>query len=278
MNNRQRTINNESSTNYNRSSQITTTMVNDDTTEVWNDVPNYNNNNNNNNYNYQQKSSFESDEFLPLTPHLFHKEELSNFPIYDNILISWWISPHQFYTHNQNRLKLLEKMMKDMQLFYKNKPSITSSTSPKRNNQNNILDINTDLIVRHRSDKLFYRARIMAYNQKIHKYKVELIDFGNQIIIDDDNIWSVEKKFTELPAMAYQCSFDGIISNLNQEKSLKYIEKYIKPGTILQCEYIRKHEENDCYFVEIKWENQNLKDLLIQDGIISLVDSGMHFN
>ncbi|KNC21229.1 Maternal protein tudor [Lucilia cuprina] len=178
-------------------------------------------------------------------------------PCREEVIISWWISPHQFYTQLKSRSAEFERFMKDIQQFYHKLPL-----------QQLQLKVGSYVMARQRKDNIIYRARIMACNQMLRKYKVHFVDFGNQYTVTSEDIWQVEKRFADFPIMAYLCGFDGIVSNYDHLYIIDRMDKYLPQGVTLQCEYIEKNN-HDLYYVNVKVNKISLKQTLCTEGLIT---------
>ncbi|XP_017476597.1 PREDICTED: maternal protein tudor isoform X1 [Rhagoletis zephyria] len=196
------------------------------------------------------------EEYVPLNQP-FPVQHLDT-PSREEVSICWWISPHQFYTHLKSRLPEFERLMRDMQQFYK-----------KKSLQQLQLKVGSFVIARYRKENLLYRARILACNQMLRKYKVHFVDFGNQYTVTSEDIWQVERRFSTFPVMAHLCSFSGIVSNYDHLYIIDRMEKYLPAGATLNCEYIER--ELDMYYVNVKLNGVSLKDTLKSEGIITEV-------
>lgn len=185
-------------------------------------------------------------------------------PAREEITICWWISPHQFYTHLKSRTAEFEQLMRRMQQFYQNKP-----------NQHLQLKVGSYVVARYRKDNILYRARIIACNQMLRKYKVHFVDFGSQYTVGAEDIWQVEKRFGDFPCMAYLCAISGIISNVDHLLIIDRMEKYLPTGSKLTCEYIERVEDDgDLYYVNVNVNNMSLRETLKLDGLITDVCPG----
>lgn len=151
--------------------------------------------------------------------------------------------------------------MREIQLFYKQKSL-----------QQLQLKIGSYVIARYRKENLLYRARILACNQMLRKYKVQFVDIGNQYTVTSEDIWQVEKRFATLPVMAHLCSFSGIVSNYDHLYIIDRMEKYLPAGATLNCEYIEREQE--MYYVNVKLNGVSLKETLKSEGIITEVAPG----
>ncbi|XP_061396523.1 maternal protein tudor [Musca vetustissima] len=179
-------------------------------------------------------------------------------PCREEVIISWWISPHQFYTQLKSRSAEFERFMKEIQQFYSKLPL-----------QQLQLRVGSYVMARQRKDNIIYRARILACNQMLRKYKVHFVDFGNMYTVTSEDIWPVEKKFADFPIMAYLCGFDGIVSNYDHLYIIDRMDKYLPQGVTLQCEYIEKNTQNDLYFVNVMVNKVSLKETLKNEKLIT---------
>ncbi|CAD7014814.1 unnamed protein product [Ceratitis capitata] len=196
------------------------------------------------------------DEYVPLKSSI--PNTTLDTPSREDVIICWWISPHQFYTHLKTRLPEFERFMRELQMFYK-----------KKSLQQLQLKVGSYVIARYRKENLLYRARILACNQMLRKYKVQFVDIGNQYTVTSEDIWQVEKRFASLPVMAHLCSFSGIISNYDHLYIIDRMDKYLPAGATLNCEYIEREQE--MYYVNVKLNGISLKETLKSEGIITEV-------
>lgn len=177
----------------------------------------------------------------------------------ENVLISYWLSPHSFYVTLNDDSNKFEKLSADLIVFYKNRP--TTLDSP---------EIGSSIIARFPIDNLPYRAKVIDYNSKLKKYKVEFVDYGNTSIVTLEHIWMIEKRFMLLPRNAIHCSLNQIVSKSDNNFIQKGVDKYIKQNKILTCEFVRAEEENsERYFVKIESNLIDLKNGLIKDSLVS---------
>lgn len=108
----------------------------------------------------------------------------------------------------------------------------------------------------------------------LRKYKVHFVDFGNMYTVTSEDIWPVEKRFSDFPIMAYLCGFDGIVSNFDHLYIIDRMDKYLPQGVTLQCEYIEKNTQNDLYFVNVNVNKVSLKETLKTEGLITEICPG----
>ncbi|XP_055915745.1 maternal protein tudor [Eupeodes corollae] len=194
------------------------------------------------------------EEYVPIDKEFIRQN--IDVPAREEVIICWWISPHQFYTHLKSRTQEFEKLMKKIQEHYRNKPSRQIP-----------LKVGANVIARYRKDNILYRARVIACNQMLRKYKVIFVDFGNQSTVGDQDIFQVEKRFSDFPQMAYPCCFDNIVCNYESSHIIQCMEKYLPIGAGLHCEYLDR--EDDMYYVNINVNGVSLKNSLVKDGLLS---------
>ena len=78
-----------------------------------------------------------------------------------NVIVSNWISPHDFSVQLSKHSDDIHQLSIDIMAHYENKEGI-----PLKHN----LDAGAMVVVRH--DELFHRAKILAHNPKVEKFKV----------------------------------------------------------------------------------------------------------
>ncbi|XP_073845267.1 tudor domain containing protein [Musca autumnalis] len=188
-------------------------------------------------------------------------------PCREEVIISWWISPHQFYTQLKSRSVEFERFMKEIHQFYSKLPL-----------QQLQLRVGSYVMARQRKDNIIYRARILACNQMLRKYKVLFVDFGNMYTVTSEDIWPVEKKFSDFPIMSYLCGFDGIVSNYDHLYIIDRMDRYLPQGVTLQCEYIEKSTQNDLYFVNVMVNKVSLKETLKNEKLITYICPELHLD
>lgn len=198
------------------------------------------------------------EEYVPLDKD-FPKQNI-DVPAREDVIICWWISPHQFFTHLKCRTHEFEKLMQNIQEHYRGKQSRPIQ-----------LKVGANVIARYRQDNILYRARVIACNQMLRKYKVFFVDFGNQSTVGDQDLFQVEKRFSGFPAMAYSCCFDNIVCNYDSAHIIECMERYLPVGAGLTCEYLEREE--DMYYVNVNVNGVSLKSCLLKDGLLSDLSS-----
>lgn len=152
--------------------------------------------------------------------------------------------------------------MKSIQRFYRNKTTIYGNPS-----------INSYVIVRNQQDQLLYRARVMAYNEKLNKFRVCLIDLGKKQIVSLDDIWEMEKRFTKLPIIVARCTMANILLNMPADEIRLKLDDYIQKNGEIYCQYLSVLD-NCIYNVDLEIDGNNLRQKLIDDCVISILPAG----
>lgn len=177
------------------------------------------------------------------------------------VTVLLWISPHEFYVQLKSCESDCDEMMNKIQLFYKDRKSTK--------NRPNIGDI---VIVRHRKDNSFKRAKILNFNSVLDKYRVQFIDFGTKSTCQFDDIYDLEKSFIRLSPMAIWCSLQHVVKNVTREEIEMKIDQYINEKQNIQCVFLST--VGDITFVELNIEGRDFKQALIDDGLMSLLPPG----
>lgn len=104
-----------------------------------------------------------------------------------------------------------------------------------------------------------------------NSYVVQYIDFGNCAIVDQRNIYPVEKKFMQLPKLAVLCSLKDIVPNNN---NLNWSE--VDNNALDSCFNADKYEcifhsfNDEQYIISLNRNGQDVGDLLIQQKLAVL--------
>lgn len=108
----------------------------------------------------------------------------------------------------------------------------------------------------------------MSVDTRKSAYVVQYIDFGNCAVVDQHNIYPVEKKFMQLPKLAIQCSLRNIIPNNNK---LNWFE--VDNNALDNCFNSDKYEcifhsfNDDHYIISLNHGGQNVNDMLVQQNL-----------
>ncbi|XP_011501668.1 PREDICTED: maternal protein tudor [Ceratosolen solmsi marchali] len=115
-----------------------------------------------------------------------------------NVHLTWFINPESFYCQLVNQQNIFRDMMNEIQTTYINHQPISEQ-----------LKIGDSVIAILPDDGILYRAEIV----ELHKpsgYIVQYVDYGDQAVVDPQNVYAVEKKFMQLPKQAIFCSLKNI--------------------------------------------------------------------
>lgn len=198
------------------------------------------------------------EEFISFGGTLPEPQVSLNGPI--DVVLSWWISPVEFYVYQKDKEPEYETLMSKIQKFYKSRDSVFDNPVP-----------GTYVIVKNNQDQLFYRAVVLAYNEQLYKFKVHLIDLGKKSIVSQNDIWLLEMRFTQLPKMAIKCTLNVTLIATRPDIQNK-IDQLIDPSKNIRCDF--KKAFDDMYAADLFVEDLNLKNTLIEDGLVSAVIEG----
>lgn len=184
-----------------------------------------------------------------------------------SISISWWFSPFQFYTFFKHDKQQLAILTKEMQQFYRNKKPVAK-----------FLQKGSYVIALSTREKKYYRAKIIDTNAMLKKYKVYLVDIGFTITIAHNEVFEVEKRFTELPHLVNLCSLQGIISNKEHSKALEDLHPFMNLQKNVVCEFLRYDEKNELYIVNLTSNGQSVIEEMSRIGSWSIIGNNVDVN
>lgn len=184
-----------------------------------------------------------------------------------SVAICRWMSPYQFYAYARNENHPIEAMYKKLKEFYSNKPPC-----PK------FLKEGSNVIAYNRTEKTYFRAKIIATNAHLHKYKVVSVDHGFVITITDQEVWEVEKRFAELPKLSSLCSLQGVISNVEHTEASKTLRFMLNLENDVTCEYLKYDDKLDMYFVNLMSNRKSVIDEMVGKGLWSKIGQNVDFN
>lgn len=199
----------------------------------------------------------ETEIFVPFDTAL--PEPLIPINARSKITLVQWISPYEFYIHLKSYESDFDIMMKQIQIFY-GKRSATK-VQPKTDDT---------IIIYDSRERVYKRGQVIDYNTQLNKYRVHMIDYGNKIICETNEIYDLEQSFVRLPPLAIWCSLRDIIMNCLPAEIT--ITKYIDPTKKIHCDFI--NTADGITFVELEVNDVNLRDTFVTDGIVSLVPKG----
>ncbi|KAL5285683.1 TDRD6 family protein [Megaselia abdita] len=226
---------------------------------------------------YNQNRSLMAEEIPTITIEDSIVEEYVSFdtpfpvqPVPSNskqtVSICWWYSPFQFYTFDKNTNQLLATLTKQLKEFYSQKKPIAK-----------FLKVGSFVIATD-SKRQFYRAKIIATNPMMKKYKVYLVDHGINLTITDQDVFEVEKRFTMLPKMVNLCSLQGIISNIDHDKAVKDLTPLLNHERNIVCEFLSFDDQRELHFVNLLTEGKHVIDEMCRIKSWSRIGSNIDFN
>lgn len=172
-----------------------------------------------------------------------------------------WISPEEFYVRMKDEEDKFEEMMKQVQKFYKGRPAV-----------GDVPPVGSAVVARYQKHNTLYRARVIKYNEVLAKFKVELLDNGNKVIVSNPELWKVDRRFTKLPKMAIQCSLANIKLNCDAKELLNKIDNYVS-GEPIECVFLDKGEDSK-YVCDVDVQGADLKMALLKDNLIAQILTG----
>ncbi|XP_039443897.1 maternal protein tudor [Culex pipiens pallens] len=176
-----------------------------------------------------------------------------------------WISPEEFYVRMKDEEDKFEEMMKQVQKFYKGRPAV-----------GDVPPVGSAVVARYQKHNALYRARVIKYNEVLAKFKVELLDQGNKVIVSNPELWKVDRRFTKLPMMAIQCSLANIKLNCDAKELLNKIDKYVS-GEPIECVFLDKGEDSK-YVCDVDVQGADLKMALLKDNLIAQILTDIDLN
>lgn len=179
------------------------------------------------------------------------------------VLVSWWITPHEFYIQPKDKFDAYTQMMNDMQQFY-------STLSPCGNDT--VLTIGSYAVCRFEKDQLFYRCCVLdSRTTPLARYKVLLCDSGNRTVVLQKNVWQLAQRFAVLERLAIRCALPQVAS-YDRTQVEENIDRYLHASHSIVGELLEANDEVDSYFVRIEANGRSLRDSLIADGLVSSTD------
>lgn len=170
----------------------------------------------------------------------------------ENISISWFYDPENFYIQLKTSQNEFRDMMTDVQTAYTGRPS-TSSTIP----------IGASVIAEFHEDTILYRATVVE--NKHPKYKVQYVDFGNISLVDNRKIWQVEKTFMNLPIQAIKCG----ISNLKPANNETWVAAEDLDRIFNKEQFTAVFDgcDEEKYYIQIFDNDIDIRQQLIDSGL-----------
>nr|CAD7193949.1 unnamed protein product [Timema douglasi] len=172
-----------------------------------------------------------------------------------DVIITWFISPEEFYCQSLKKSQEIKSMMTEIQSVY--------CRSPRRKKN---LDLGSPVIAKFRSDNVFYRAEI---SEKIgESFIVKFVDFGNKDIFTKFELWDIEKQFMVLPKQAIHSFLKDIKpAQLSWPVGVSEIDSYFNSEKF-NCIF---HTNVDGRFCATLSQNgKNVGDELVSKGLASM--------
>ncbi|XP_012223207.2 maternal protein tudor isoform X2 [Linepithema humile] len=178
-------------------------------------------------------------------------------------IVTWFINPNKFYCQILTKEAEFKAMMNEIQKTYAGRKPVTHK-----------LEVGSAVIAMFSEDKALYRAEVVSIEQKttraqVDAYVVQYIDFGNCAILSQRSIYSVEKKFMQLPKLAVQCSLKDIVPNNNLSWSEMDTDALDNCFNADKYECIFYDFSNNNYTVSLTHDGQNVSDMLVQKNLAS---------
>ncbi|XP_058119702.1 maternal protein tudor [Anopheles ziemanni] len=188
------------------------------------------------------------------------------------VVLSWWFSPEQFFVRLRSDEDKYHEMMKQLQKFYRNKSNqqqhqqqqqaaIAGGGKAQKPSAGSIV------VVRHPKHNAFYRGRVVKYNESVQKYKVELVDAGNKLVLSSNDLWMVERRFTRLAPMAISCALPEIRLLCEVKELQNRIDAYIGNEKQIEATFLERTAEGK-HHCKVETQGSDLKTQLIADSLI----------
>uniref|UniRef100_A0A182QBN1 Tudor domain-containing protein n=1 Tax=Anopheles farauti TaxID=69004 RepID=A0A182QBN1_9DIPT len=214
-----------------------------------------------------------SDEFMPYRSTF--PEQVVPLNTKQDVVLSWWYSPEQFYVRMRSDEEKYHEMMKQLQKYYRNKSNqqlhqqqlqqqLQASGKAAKPITGSIV------VVRHPKHNAFYRARVLKYNESLQKYKVELVDGGNKLALSVSDLWLVERRFTRLAPMAIACALPDVRLRCEVKELQNRIDAYISNDKQFEAVFLER-VESKYYHCKVNSLGRDLKEQLQEDNLIAQV-------
>lgn len=198
---------------------------------------------------------------------------LPDLPILYNlrleVILVHWVSPHEFYIQLKSSKENFDLMTKELQMFY-NKQYVKNSFI---NKYVVVLDKNRQEYVRGMAGE-WDRSGLLSGSHK-PTCNVKLLDYGNEIHCEEQEINELRDPFMSLPAMAVKCSLRGISLNCPHKETADDIKEFLHSNELqTQCAFIKTVE--DIHLVDLFIEGQNLRNQLVSKGVVAELPIGKY--
>ncbi|XP_035907170.1 maternal protein tudor [Anopheles stephensi] len=213
-----------------------------------------------------------SDEFVPYRSTF--PEQTVKLNTKQEVVLSWWYSPEQFYVRVRAEEDKYHDMMKQLQKYYRNK-------SNQQLHQHQLQQQQSDgktakppstgsiVVVRHPKHNTFYRGRVLKYNESVQKYKVELVDSGNKLALAANDLWLVERRFTRLAPLAIACALPDVRLRCEVKELQGRIDSYLSSERQFEAVFLERAEGK--YHCKVHSLGRDLREQLLADALIAQV-------
>ncbi|XP_053677530.1 maternal protein tudor [Anopheles nili] len=220
-----------------------------------------------------------TEEFMPYRSTF--PEQIVPLNTKQEVVLSWWYSPEQFYVRMRSDEDKYHDMMKQLQKFYRNKRNqqqhqqqlqLQQQGSPKSTKPST----GSIVVVRHPKHNAFYRGRVLKYNESVQKYKVELIDGGNKLVLSVNDLWLVERRFTNLAPLAIACTLPDVRLRCEVKELQSRIDAYISNDKQLEATFGERSDGK--YQCQMDSQGRDLKTALLEDNFVAQVYADIDLN
>ncbi|XP_049531746.1 maternal protein tudor [Anopheles darlingi] len=213
-----------------------------------------------------------SDEYLPYNSAL--PEQIVPLNCKLEVILSWWHSPEQFYVRLRIDEERYQDLMKQLQKHYRNKSNQQQHHQKLLQNQQpdprtSKLPTGSLVVVRHPKHNTYYRGRVLKYNESNQRYKVEVVDGGNKLIVSPSDLWMVERRFGRLAPLAISCALPEVRLQCEVKELQNRIDNYLNNDQSIEAVFLELRETK--YHCKLKSKGNDLKMQLISDGLLSQV-------
>uniref|UniRef100_A0A182XL50 Tudor domain-containing protein n=1 Tax=Anopheles quadriannulatus TaxID=34691 RepID=A0A182XL50_ANOQN len=215
-----------------------------------------------------------ADEFVPYRSTF--PEQTVPLDTKQDVVLSWWYSPEQFYVRLRSEEDKYHEMMKQLQKYYRNKSNQQLHQQQLQQQQSTGSgkaakpSTGSIVVVRHPKHNAFYRGRVLKYNESAQKYKVELVDGGNKLALSANDLWLVERRFTRLAPMAIACALPDVRLRCEVKELQSRIDSYISNDKQFETVFVERVEGGK-YHCKVNSLGRDLKEQLLEDNLIAQV-------
>uniref|UniRef100_A0A182MYZ0 Tudor domain-containing protein n=1 Tax=Anopheles dirus TaxID=7168 RepID=A0A182MYZ0_9DIPT len=213
------------------------------------------------------------DEFMPYRSTF--PEQVVPLNAKQDVILSWWYSPEQFYVRLRSDEEKYHEMMKQLQKYYRNKSNQQVHQQQLQQQQQASGKAakpitGSIVVVRHPKHNAFYRARVLKYNESVQKYKVELVDGGNKLALSVNDLWLVERRFTRLAPMAIACALPDVRLRCEVKELQSRIDAYVSNDKKFEAVFLER-VEGKYYHTKVDSLGRDLKEQLLEDNLVAQV-------